>query len=260
MNKCKRCNVWVADDTMVCPLCRTILTEEKPKGQKSGSGFSDSECRYNGGQHIDIESDMDSVADKRFLIQGPGYPDVKKNTRRFRKAGRILLFISLALEILLVFINYLTFDMAPKYWSVVTGGIIAYLILTMWDIFSRRQGHIRKIYMQIFVILGLMILIDFALGWSGWSLEFGLPCIIYGLVLAIIICMSVNSSSWQNYVLMQLAAIALSILDVVLHFTGYLHHIVLAWIAFGMSVLLWSGTMIIGDRKAKNELKRKLHI
>ena len=256
MNKCKRCNVWVADDTMVCPLCHTILTEEKSKGQKSGSGFPDSEFEYNGARYVDI----DSVADKRFLIQGPGYPDVKKNTRRFRKAGRILLFMSLALEMLLVFINYLTFDMAPKYWSVVTGGIIAYLILTMWDIFSRRQGHIRKIYTQIFVILGLMILIDFALDWSGWSLEFGLPCIIYGLVLAIIICMSVNSSSWQNYLLMQLAAIALSILDVVLHFTGYLHHIVLAWIAFGLSVLLWSGTMIIGDRKAKNELKRKLHI
>ena len=182
MNKCKRCNVWVADDTMVCPLCHTILTEEKSKGQKSGSGFPDSEFEYNGARYVDI----DSVADKRFLIQGPGYPDVKKNTRRFRKAGRILLFISLALEMLLVFINYLTFDMAPKYWSVVTGGIIAYLILTMWDIFSRRQGHIRKIYTQIFVILGLMILIDFALDWSGWSLEFGLPCIIYGLVLAII--------------------------------------------------------------------------
>ncbi len=260
MNKCKRCNVWVADDTMVCPLCHTTLTEEKPRAQKSGVGFEDSEYQHNGVQHMDIDSDMDSVADKRFLIQGPGYPDVKKNTRRFRKAGRILLFISLELEMLLVFINYLTFHAAPKYWSVVTGGIIAYLILTMWDIFSRRQGHIRKIYMQIFVILGLMVLIDFALGWSGWSLEFGLPCIIYGLVLAIIICMSINSSRWQNYVLMQLTAIALSILDVVLHFTGYFHYIVLAWIAFGMSVLLWSGTMIIGDRKAKNELKRKLHI
>ena len=106
MNKCKRCNVWVADDTMVCPLCHTILTEEKSKGQKSGSGFPDSEFEYNGARYVDI----DSVADKRFLIQGPGYPDVKKNTRRFRKAGRILLFISLALEMLLVFINYLTFD------------------------------------------------------------------------------------------------------------------------------------------------------
>lgn len=256
MNKCKRCNVWVADDTMVCPLCRTILTEEKSGKQKAGSGEQHIEFQYSKAQYIDTES----VLNKTFEIQGPGYPDVKKNTRRFRKAGRILLFISLALEMLLAFINYLTFGAAPKYWSVVTGGIIAYLILTMWDIFSRRQGHIRKIYTQIFVILGLMILIDFALGWSGWSLEFGLPCIIYGLVLAIIICMSVNSSSWQNYVLMQLAAIALSVLDVVLHFTGHFHHIVLAWIAFGMSVLLWSGTMIIGDRKAKNELKRKLHI
>ena len=101
MNKCKRCNVWVADDTMVCPLCHTILTEEKSKGQKSGSGFPDSEFEYNGARYVDI----DSVADKRFLIQGAGYPDVKKNTRRFRKAGRILLFISLALEMLLVFIN-----------------------------------------------------------------------------------------------------------------------------------------------------------
>ena len=67
MNKCKRCNVWVADDTMVCPLCHTILTEEKLKGQKSGSGFPDSEFEYNGARYVDI----DSVADKRFLIQGP---------------------------------------------------------------------------------------------------------------------------------------------------------------------------------------------
>ena len=33
MNKCKRCNVWVADDTMVCPLCHTILTENKSMEQ-----------------------------------------------------------------------------------------------------------------------------------------------------------------------------------------------------------------------------------
>lgn len=228
MYKCKRCNVWVADDTLACPLCHMVLTEEKGQKEKTA----------------DIG----------------GYPDARKAARRFRRVGRILLFISLALEMLLVFINYLTFNAEPKYWSVVTGGIIAYLLLTLWEIFSRRQGHIRKIYTQIFVILGLMVLIDFSLGWKGWSLEFGLPCIIYGLVLAIIICMSVNSSSWQNYLLMQLAAVALSILDVVLNFTGHFHHIVLAWIALGLSVLLWSGTMIIGDRKAKNELKRKLHI
>ena len=88
-----------------------------------------------------MEQSLDHNANKMQGVQRPGYPDVKKNTRRFRKAGRILLFISLAVEMLLAFINYLTFDAAPKYWSVVTGGIIAYLILTLWDIFSRRQGQ-----------------------------------------------------------------------------------------------------------------------
>lgn len=121
MNKCKRCNVWVADDTMVCPLCHTILTENKS-----------------------MEQSLDHNANKMQGVQRPGYPDVKKNTRRFRKAGRILLFISLAVEMLLAFINYLTFDAAPKYWSVVTGGIIAYLILTSLGYFQQKTGAYPK--------------------------------------------------------------------------------------------------------------------
>lgn len=229
MNRCKRCGVRVLDDTQICPLCRAVLTQDDKTGEK--------------------------ITEK-----SAGYPNVKQKTRRFQKAGRILLFLSLALEVVLIFINYLTYDAVPRNWSVVTGGVIAYLILTLWDLLGHRQGHIREIYTQIFVVLGLMILIDAALGWRGWSLEFGLPCVIYGLVAAIVICMAVNSSRWQNYVLMQLAAVLLSIIDVALHLAGFLNHIVLAWVALGLSVLLWSGTMIIGDRKARNELKRKLHI
>ena len=226
MNKCKRCGVRVLDDTLICPLCHTVLTEEK-------------------------EDEQEYAGD---------YPNVKQKTRKFHRAGRILLFLSLVLEAALILVNYLTFSSFPKCWSAITGGIIAYLILTLWDLLSRRQGHIQKIYMHIFVVMGLLLLIDVSLGWKGWSLEFGLPCMIYGLVAAIVICMAINSSSWQNYVLMQLAAVCLSVIDVVLHFTGFFHHIVLAWTAFGLSVLLWSGTMIIGDRKAQNELKRKFHI
>lgn len=229
MNKCKRCGIRVMDATQICPLCHGVLT------------------------HTD-------EADEKNMKKAVGYPDVKQKTRRFQKVGRILLFLSLALEVVLIFINYITYDAFPKSWSVITGGVIAYLILTLWDVLGHRQGHIRVIYTQIFVVMGLMILIDVSLDWSGWSLEFGLPCVIYGLVLAIVICMAINSSRWQNYLLMQLAAVLLSLLDVALHFAGFLNHIVLAWIALGLSVLLWSGTMIIGDRKARNELKRKLHI
>ena len=58
MNKCKRCNVWVADDTMVCPLCHTILTENKS-----------------------MEQSLDHNANKMQGVQRPGYPDVKKNAK-----------------------------------------------------------------------------------------------------------------------------------------------------------------------------------
>ena len=226
MSRCKRCGIRILDDTLLCPLCRTVLTEE---GQEEKAGEQN-------------------------------YPNVKKKTRKFQKAGRILLFLSLALEAVLILVNYLTFSSVPRYWSVITGGVTAYLILTLWNLLGHRQGHIRQIYTQIFVVMGLLVLIDVSLGWRGWSLEFGLPCIIFGLTAAIVICMCVNSSAWQNYVLMQLAAVFLSAIDLLLHLTGVLYHTVLAWIAFALSLLLWSGTMIIGDRKAKNELKRKFHI
>lgn len=228
MKQCKRCGVRIAENTMACPLCRGVLSQEQTEDPRA--------------QYV------------------AGYPDVKKKTRRFQKTGRILLFLAIALEVVLVFINYMTYEKFPKSWSMISGGVLAYLILTLWDVLGQRKGHIREIYKQIFVIMALLLLIDYSVGWIGWSLEFGLPCIIYGLVAAIVICMAVNSSSWQNYVLMQLAAILLSVMDAVLNFAGVLHHIVLAWIALGLSVLLWSGTMIIGDRKARNELKRKLHI
>lgn len=226
MSRCKRCGIHILDDTLLCPLCRTVLTEE---GREEKAGEQN-------------------------------YPNVKKKTRKYQKAGRILLFLSLAQEAILILVNYLTFSSVPRYWSVITGGVTAYLILTLWNLLGHRQGHIRQIYTQIFVVMGLLVLIDVSLGWRGWSLEFGLPCIIYGLTAAIVICMCVNSSVWQNYVLMQLAAVFLSAIDLLLHLTGFLHHTVLAWIALALSLLLWSGTMIIGDRKAKNELKRKFHI
>lgn len=236
MNKCKRCGIHVLDDTQVCPLCHAVLT---------------------------LEKDAETVKKPEDREQNTNiYPDVKKKTRGLHKAGRILLFISLVTEAALILINYATFAAAPRYWSAVTGCVIIYLLFTVWDMMSRRQGHIRKIYMQTFVLAALLLLIDVSLGWKGWSLEFGLPCVIYGLEAVIVICMCVNSGGWQHYVLMQVVAVCLSLLDILLHVIGpFAHgHIVLSWIALGIALLMWSGTMIIGDRKAKNELKRKLHI
>ena len=105
MNKCKRCGIRILDDTQICPLCHGVLTLEEEKEETTESAV--------------------------------GYPDIKQKTRRFQKVGRILLFLALTLEVILVFINYMTYDSLPKTWSVISGGVIAYLILTLWDEIGR---------------------------------------------------------------------------------------------------------------------------
>lgn len=188
------------------------------------------------------------------------YPDIEQKIRMFQVIEKKLVKILAVIEAMLLLINFLTFSSVPVYWSVIAGGGMTYAVLTLRDLLRIGQGHILKIYRQVCTVLALLVLIDFSLGWKGWSLEFGLPCIIYCLVTAIVICMCVNFSHWHNYVFMQMVACILSLIDVLLHVIGVLHHITLAWIALGLSVSLWGATMLVGNRKAKNELKRKLHI
>lgn len=224
MNKCNRCGVQVMDDSAVCPLCNMVLQEQEEMPE----------------------------------MRTDPYPDIAWKTRKLRRLFRIGMFAALLIEIILVVVNYYTYE--GTWWSIITGGAFLYLFITLREILTRRSGHIRKIYLQVAGALALLVCIDLTLGYRGWSLEYGLPCLIYGLNGTIIVCMIVNFANWQNYLIMQLFTVLLSILDLVFYFTGMVEGMILPWIALGVSVLLWTGTLVLGDRKAANELKRKFHV
>lgn len=226
MNKCKRCGVHVADDSTVCPLCDTVLYG----GAQTGEDVSAS------------------------------YPDVGVKTRKLIRISQIAMYFALLIEVGLVIINYYTYSHTHTWWSAISGGAIIYLIFTVRDILNKRAGHIRKIYMQVIGLIALIVCIDMTLGFSGWSLEYGLPCVILGIDLTIILCMIINYANWQNYLIMQIFTVLLSVLDMVFYLTGIVEGMILPWVSLGVSVILWTGTLIIGDRKATNELKRKFHL
>lgn len=224
MNKCKRCGVQVMDDSAVCPLCSMVLQKQMETREQDGDP----------------------------------YPDIAWKTRKIRKIFRIGMFAALLIEIFLVIVNYYTLE--NTWWSIITGVSLLYLFITLREILTRRSGHIQKIYFQVVGALVLLVCIDLTLGYRGWSLEYGLPCLIYGLNVTIIVCMIVNFANWQNYLIMQMFTVLLSVLDLVFYFTGMVQGMVLPWIALGVSVILWTGTLVLGDRKATNELKRKFHV
>ncbi|HBA97345.1 MAG TPA: zinc ribbon domain-containing protein, partial [Lachnospiraceae bacterium] len=141
-----------------------------------------------------------------------------------------------------------------------TGGAIFYMILTLQYTVNKRNGHIIKIFVQMLGAMLLVVVIDFALGFSGWSFNIGIPLIILLLDVVILICMVINHENWQTYLLMQVFTIIMSIIHMVLYLAGRVTGPVIPWVTFGVSTVIFTSCLVIGGKKAENELKRKFYI
>ena len=171
------------------------------------------------------------------------YPDVRVHTRKMTMISKIYLFCALLVEVLLIYIN------------VVTESQIAWSAITGLGFFYRA-----KITVLTLMAILIVIAIDFLVGYRGWSVNYALPSAIILVDVGIIICMIVNRRNWQSYMMWQIFMILCSIVPVILIFTGIVTAQLFALIAFAFSLFLFLGTLIIGDRRARVELKRRFHV
>lgn len=221
MNKCKRCGVVINDETTRCLFCGMVLS-----GDNGGTGNI--------------------------------YPDIRNKTRMLKRIINIASYFGIVLEIFLVVINY--YNYYGIKWSIITGGAIFYIILTLQYTINKRNGHIKKIFVQMLGAMLLVVVIDFALGFSGWSFNIGIPLIILLLDVIILVCMVINFNNWQSYLLMQIFTLITSIVHMVFYLTGFVNGPVLPWVTFGASAVIFTSCLVIGDKKAKSELKRRFYI
>lgn len=223
MGKCNRCNVWIEDKTIICPLCNNVLEQQGKENKQTM------------------------------------YPDVRLRTKLFQVIGRIYIIIAILLESLLVIINTLTFS--GHWWSVICGGVFVYLFIVLnFFVDNSNYGHVLKIAMQAICIVLITILIDFVIGYSGWSVDYVMPSVIILVNLAIIILMIVNNENWQSYISLQITMMLFGLIGIILYQFDLIQKPILMFIAFLSSVVIFLGTILIGDKKAWNELKRKFHI
>ena len=202
MNKCKKCNVVILDDTDRCPLCKHVLESDGIPGESR-------------------------------------YPDAIATARKFRFVENLVLFISIVAECLLIAINFQV-DREVA-WSLVIGIILLY-------------GNV--VLRMAILLLG----IDYLTGYRRWSLDYVLPGGIIAIDLALFILILINRRNWQSYMMSELLTILLSIVPVVLLQMRIIHFPYLAWGSLGVSVFLFLGTLILGDQRARTELKRRFHI
>lgn len=221
MNRCQKCNVIIRDDTDRCPLCQHVL-------------LSDGEPVEN------------------------HYPDVIGMTKRFLFLENLFFFLSIMVECLLIVINYYTKSDAP--WSLVVGLIFIYVNVAFRMSVIGKFGYMFKTVSLVILAVVILLGIDYLTGYKKWSLDYVLPGGILAIDLVLLILTLANRRNWQSYMIPQLFTILLCLIPIVLQAVGIIEFPYLVWIALAASVFLFLGTLILGDQRARTELKRRFHI
>lgn len=231
MKKCRNCHVAILDNTRICPLCSSVL--EFPQTE---AGTESQEMGETAGM----------------------YPDVKDTARKLNFLVRLYTFLAIVTEGGLIAINYVTFS--GLWWSAISGIAILYFYITLRYSIQKNSGYLRVILTQVFCGVILTVGIDMIVGYRGWSVDFVAPGAILLIDLAVIILMLVNVANWQSYMLLQMLTVVLSVGMLILWRAGIVKVPVVTIIAAAVSAVLFVGTIIFGDRRAKNELKRRFHV
>lgn len=221
MGKCRNCNIEILDRTDHCPLCHSVLEQTE---------------------------ELENM-----------YPNVRSIMRSFNFLTRIYLFCALLLEAVLITVNYMQPE--PKiWWSVITGLALLYVYVLLRYAILGKSGYRSKVLLLTSIAILSAIAIDIVTGYRGWSLDYVLPVGIVAVDVIIIACMIINKRNWQSYIMWQISMILCSILPIIFYYSELEKKEFLAFLPIAVSSALFLGTVIIGDRRAYMELKRRFHI
>ena len=221
MKTCKSCKVYVQDDSDICPLCRTVLT------------------------NIDGE------------ILEKSYPAIEVNPHKYNILKRTFLFISILTASTSVITNYLTYH--GVIWSAITIAAIIYLWVLMAYSIKRNRTIASQILVQVLCVSSLTVIMDSSIGYVGWSVNYVIPEIIILANISVLVLIIVNRMYWQTYVLNQMVIAVCGLIPGVLYLCGLIQVPLPTIIATATSFIVLVFTMIFGDKTIKSELKRRFH-
>ena len=222
MSKCKMCKIEILDKTDTCPLCHHVLE------QKEGEG--------------------------RVI-----YPNARVVTKKYKALENVVLFVSIVAWCLLFLIDYTT---NPEFlWSFTVGLAIIYINVLLRMTILGKQTYMTKITWSILLGLAFLIEADVLTGYHGWGVNYAFPTAILLWDLAIVLLMIfINRRNWQSYIIDQIAALLLCGGMMLLVWLDVITVPYYAIAVLMITLFLFLGTIIIGDRRAREELKRRFHV
>lgn len=220
MSKCRQCNIEVLDETQRCPLCGTVLEPT-----------------------VEVEN---------------MYPNIRLKSRKLVFISRLYLFVSIVIEILLVNICMLSEVQSLVY--IISGLTLLFGYIVIRYAILGTSGYIAKTIVLTIIAVIMLVAIDFSVGYNGWSVNYVFPSGILLIDIGTLVLMAVNRKNWQSYLMLQIFMVLCSIVAIILNLVRIITDPIVSIVALNASVILLLGTVIIGGRRARVELKRRFHI
>lgn len=228
MIRCEKCNINICDDAIVCPLCQNVLDV--------------SENSENG--NINGRSVM--------------YPTVENKIRKRRLVVKLVIFTAVVTELILMLINVKTYN--DFWWSKVTGVIFIYVCLVVAWLLDGTMGHRRKLEMLTVSTCMLLLVLNMLLGGVGWSLIYGIPCTVLSMELVIMVLVIFNRRSWQEYILLQILMLIISIVNLIFSIVWDISDYIISIIAIGVAGTVIFGMFLFGKNRTVNEVSRRFKV
>ncbi|MCI8313671.1 MAG: zinc ribbon domain-containing protein [Lachnospiraceae bacterium] len=220
MSKCRQCNIEVLDETQRCPLCGSVLEPT-----------------------VEVEN---------------MYPNIRLKSRKLVFISRLYLFCAIAVEIFLINLCMLSEVQSLVY--IISGLVLFFGYIVIRYAILGTSGYIAKTVVLTIIAVIMLVAIDFSVGYNGWSVNYAFPAGILLIDVGTLVLMAVNNKNWQSYLMLQIFMVLCSIVAIILNLVHIVTNPIVSIVALNVSVILLLGTIIIGGRRARVELKRRFHI
>ena len=220
MSNYRQCNIEVLDETQRCPLCGSVLEPT-----------------------VEVEN---------------MYPNIRLKSRKLVFISRLYLFCAIAIEIFLINLCMLSDVQSLVY--IISGLVLLFGYIVIRYAILGTSGYIAKTVVLTIIAVIMLVAIDFSVGYNGWSVNYAFPAGILLIDAGTLVLMAVNNKNWQSYIMLQIFMVLCSIMAIILNFVHIVTNPIVSIVALNVSVILLLGTIIIGGRRSRVELKRRFHI
>ncbi|MBS6642852.1 MAG: MFS transporter [Clostridiaceae bacterium] len=186
------------------------------------------------------------------------YPQIEYNPGKWKKLINLFYAVLLTAAVIVGVVNYATYS--GLWWSGIAIPGILYAALTFRYSILKHANLGKTVMIETVGLQALLFMIDWVLGYQGWSVNYAIPSTILFADIAVVFLILVNQLNWQSYFMYQIAITIFSFIPIILWAFGLVTNPVMAIITVILSVLILTLTILLGDRRFKNELIRRFHL